>query len=465
MAKDDQTKNKAEAGKEKAKAGGRQLVEKFRGLPRNAQIALIIGGVVLLLILFSGGEDPAPSQQGGEGTLTTRQAVETQQEEPSEVFSGLDLDEPGLMRQWFEQNQRDLANMREDLNEKIEGQEEDIERALQRNSQLQQEMQQVLQDFRSEIQSMRQQDQRDREVLNQIADETRRLQLDAPAQGQVEQLPANRPRERINQTPLGSPGLAGANNQALLSPVVDTLEGGRRPQNAQRVNNNQPPPSPEQEEEERLPFVPPLGFIKATLINGVDALVGGTPTPALARVHGQYKTAMNSRVNLDGCFMLIEFNGEISTERAIGKPSRMTCVYPDRGTVTYSLSGYVVDAQDGIIGVPGVFYEGDATRLAAAMAADFAAGVAQIIESNQNTFTVSDEGTAQKTVTGDELKAELAGGVDSAVSSLRDYLFERANRVVPFIRLDATRTLHVVLLSGVELRDEGEPWSRLFAAD
>ena len=143
----------------------------------------------------------------------------------------------------------------------------------------------------------------------------------------------------------------------------------------------------------------------------------------------------------------------------------MTCVYPDQGVSTYSVSGYVVDAEDGIIGVPGIFYEGDASRLATAMIADFAAGIADIIESNQNTFSVDSDGTAQQTLTGDQTKAEIAGGVNAAVGSLRDYLMERANRIVPFVRIDATRTVHLVLLSGVELRTEGSPWTLLFAAD
>ena len=112
-----------------------------------------------------------------------------------------------------------------------------------------------------------------------------------------------------------------------------------------------------------------------------------------------------------------------------------------------------------------MFYEGDASRLAAAIAADFAAGITNIIENNQSTFTVDSDGTAQQTITGDELRAEVAGGVNQAVGSLRDFLLERASRVLPFIRIDNTREIHIVLLSGTELRAEGRPWSLLFDGD
>jgi hypothetical protein len=244
------------------------------------------------------------------------------------------------------------------------------------------------------------------------------------------------------------------------------LGGGRN--NTGNDNRNlldEGPVGADFEEFDPPPFVPPIGFIKATLLNGVDALVGGGGTPALVRIHGKYTTAMNSTVILDGCLGIVEFSGDISTERAIGKPSRMTCVYPDRGAVTYSLSGYVVDAEDGIIGVPGIFYEGNATRLAAAFAAEFTAGITDIVVDNQATTTVSEDGTVNSVITGDEARAEIAGGVGNLVSSLRDYLFERAGRVVPFIRIDPTRQIHMVLLSGFELRDEGRPWSLLFDAE
>lgn len=58
----------------------------------------------------------------------------------------------------------------------------------------------------------------------------------------------------------------------------------------------------------------------------------------------------------------------------------------------------------------------------------------------------------------------MAGGVNKSMSTLKQYLQERVNRVQPFIRLDALREIHVVILNGTELRDEGSPWTALFDA-
>ena len=119
-----------------------------------------------------------------------------------------------------------------------------------------------------------------------------------------------RQKKRISQNILASTagGVAVDGSNALLSPVVDGVD---------RTLDGENPAG--EEEDEPQPFIPPLGFIKATLLNGVDALVGGTATPALARLHGIYKTASNGTVNLDGCFIMLEFSGEISTERAVGE--------------------------------------------------------------------------------------------------------------------------------------------------
>lgn len=439
------------------------VLERLRNLPRPAQ--LVFGVVVfgIFYVLFA-----SDGQRAGTVTATNSTTVEALQGSaisPTQVFAGLETDRPALLQNWLEQNRREMSVLKEQLEKQNQERDKALTDAFQQNAQVQQEMRQLMSDFTSEIRNIQETAQRDRETMGQLAEEQKKMQLNAPVDGVTGAGPVERRQERINQTPLGSTGGAAApGSQALLAPLAGALNNqpGQVPITAQQlaqatasgVASLTPPP-----------FVPPLGFIKATMLNGVDALVGGTPSPALVRLQGQYKTAMNTTVKLDGCYALVEFQGEVSTERAVGKPARMTCVYPDQGAVTYSLSGYVVDAEDGIIGVPGVFYEGDASRIAAAMLADFAAGISGAIQENNNTFSLDQNGNAVRTVSGDQARNEVAGGVNKATQSLRDYLLERVNRVLPFIRLDATRELHLVLLSGVELRSQGSAWSLLFDAE
>lgn len=451
---------------------GGSALDKFRQLsPRNQ---MLVGGLILffVFILFSrGGNDKRPTQAQ---TQAAGKAAQTQLRDvvdrggTDESFSGLEVERPELIQNWLQQQQQALANMQESIEDRFVQLEEEKNAEQSELQNMRSEIRQMIQTFQAEIRSLEDSNQRDREVLGQLAEETRKLQLQSPVQNTVIQ--QQRPRsKRITQTPLGSgprQGVALDSSNAPLAGVVRTVDGARGGNLSNRnLPNGASSVDAAAEALPKQPFIPPLGFIKGTLLNGVDALAGGgISTPALVRLSGKYKTAMNSTVNLSGCFVLVEFEGDISTERALGKPSRMTCVYPDRGAVTYDVSGYVVDVNDGIIGVPGIFYEGNASRLAIAMAADFAAGVAEIINSNQSTTTVNSDGTQVNTITGDQTRAEISGGAAQAISSLRDYLFERANRILPFVRIDATREIHMVFLSGTDLRNQGSAWTLLFDA-
>lgn len=431
-------------------AGG---IERFRALPAGTQM-LVLGVFAFFLLMFflRGGEDAprqAPPQQTKAGS-DLRALDGTEDEDP---FSGLQTDRPALMQRWLQQQQVALADIQSNMEGRFESLREENAQDREDLDGLRTEIRQMINTFQDEIKTLESSNKRDREILGRLAEETRKLQLQQPVQNAQVQTVGKR-KQRISQVALTSPVTAGVDvdsSQALLNPAVRTVEGV--------AGNNK-------EDEAPKPFIPPLGFVNGTLLNGVDALAGGgQATPALVRLSGVYKTAMNSTVNLNGCFALVEFEGDISTERALGKPSRMTCVYPDQGAVTYSVSGYVVDKADGIIGMPGVFYEGNASRLAIAMAADFAASVAQVVESNQKTSTTNADGVTTETITGDQTQAAIAGGSSQAINSLRDYLFERANRILPFIRIDSTRDLNIVFLSGNQLRSEGNAWTLLFDAE
>lgn len=450
----------------KPSGGDDGIAAKLRNLPRPAQIALVVVVAGVLYLMIGGGSGDQAARNGG-AVNTTAADANVRDANGQQVFSGIESDRPVLMQGWLEQNRREMGELKTAIQSKFEEKDKALAEALNSNAEMQSQMRQMMADFTAEIKNIQASSAQDRAMLGQLAEEQRKAQLNEPVDGVTGPGPVLRPGRKIEQTVLGGGRGGQVAGQPFLAPLgnaVRTVTGDtqtgvkRAPADGWDGSSLEDGPAP-------LPFMPPLGFVKGTMLNGVDALIGGQPTPSLVRLSGVYKTAMGQTVQLDGCFALVEFQGEISTERAVGKPARMTCVYPDQGAVTYSLSGYVVDADDGIIGIPGVFYEGDASRIAAAMLADFAAGVSGVVRDNQTTVTVDSSGNATQSITGDELKGEVAGGVEKAVSSLRDYLMERVNRVLPFVRLDATRQLHLVLLSGTELRAEGSAWTLLFDAE
>ena len=430
-----------------AKAGG--IAEKFMAMPVAGKAVVAFGALALVWLIFGGNGNHTTQVPKGP---TNMGQMGGQAVTPTTTFGGLESDRPALIQNVFEQNRRDMSELRMKMEEQFAQRDTALQSALQQNQELQAQMQQMMSDFTAEIKTMQESREQDAARLSQLADQQQQIELGSPVGDASAQSPVTARRRPIGQTSLGAPPM-GMGNGGILGPLATGASGSLR--------NTAAP----QKTEERKPFIPPLGFIEATLINGVDALVGsGGGTPALARINGNYTTAMNSTVHLDGCVVMLEFVGNISTERATGKPMRMTCVYPDGGAATYSLSGYVVDAEDGVIGVPGLLYEGDPTRIASSIVADFLAGVGEIIADNQTTTTTNSDGDSTQTLTGSDVKAEVAGGVNKAFGSIRDYLKERVDRTTPFIRLDALRTVNLVLLSGQELRADSNPWTMLFDA-
>ncbi|MBI1364295.1 MAG: hypothetical protein GC134_09950 [Proteobacteria bacterium] len=440
--------------------GLRTAVANFQRLPKNGQMAILgLFAFMFLILLFrSGGHDSAPPPAVVERAPLVTQVDDSAPtpQDGEDPFAPVQTNSEQLRRGFVTQQTVALQNLRDDLRDEAQRQRTEFEQRTKEMQGVQQRLEQTLNTLNEQMRLMEEANARQREEISRLAEEARRQGLRAGAgttgqQGQV----TRRPKQRINQTPLGSVGGAPnvGSNQALLQGVLQTTTG-------QTLGIDR------QDDVERKPFIPPLGFVKGTLLNGIDAIAdGGEATPALVRLHGIYKTAMNSTVILDGCFMLVEFEGVISTERARGKPARMTCIYPDRGAVTYDVAGYVVDAEDGVEGVPGVFFEGDSGRIALSIAAQFASGLAGIVSENQQTTVTGADGNTQQFLTGNEARASIAGGANDALSDLTDYLRERAERVSPFIRIDATRKIHVVLLSGTELRSEGNAWTLLFDAD
>jgi hypothetical protein len=436
-----------------------KALEKFQALPTAGKLAVVGGGLLLSVLAFGG--RGGNNQATGSPTLAAPDAGQPLSGEvsPSSAFTGLQTDRQQVMQSVFEQNRREMTDLRQKMEGDFATRDAALNQALQQSAELQRQMQQMMADFTAEIKNMQAESSRDRERLGQVADQQKQMELNAPVGSAGAPSPVVNQQSNMKQSNLYLGPPPGGVNNGGLSGAVNQVEGRLR-----GIGSGDLPPSEAANEPDELPFVPPLGFVKATLLNGVDALVGGQGIPALARIKGNYTTAMSSQVQLDGCMVMIEFNGDASTERAVGKPARMTCVYPDRGAATYELSGYVVDANDGIIGVPGVYYEGDPTRITASILADFAAGIGQIAAQNQRTTTTNADGVQTSSVTGSDVKAEIAGGADKMLSSLSDYLKQKVDKVQPFVRLDATREVHLVLLNGTELRSEGSPWTLLFDA-
>ena len=451
------------------------LKEKFAGLEKKQQMVVVGLGAVFAFLIITRvfGSSPEPVKKQVQETPSVRKVVinaDNNSEDDSSGFSAEGADEAILRRNFVTQTMGEFESLKEEFALKDQKRDLDVKAQQDRLKSLESELSESIRALNEDRRSFQQTISRQQEENARLIEDLKEQRIKeketsgsiAQQRDFVEQKPIRVRNKSITQTPLGmsTGGVEG-------TPLVTGLTAGALGKDdGYRLGRDKRRGKSEDEiKEERKPFIPPLGFIKGTMLNGVDALTGGTPTPSLIRLEGKYKTAMNSTIILDGCFMLVEFQGDISTERAKGKPARMTCVYPDQGAVTYSLSGYVVDSEDGVEGVPGLFFEGHAGRIALAIAAEFATGLSSIVEQNQQTKVVSPDGVTSTVITGSEAKASIYGSASDSLDTLKDFLEDRVSRVVPFIRIDALREVHIVLLSGTELRNEGDAWSQLFKAE
>ncbi len=465
---------------EQAKSPIDQLKDKFNALPKQQQMAVIGAGIFFVFVFLFGrgsGEQDivVPQQQvkvqeqrlgGGQLSGTRTSFQETVDE--GDNFAAPRLNDEALRQGYFQRQEeilQDRLDQVEELKNQLESKSKENENLVRKLENMSARVEAVLDE---QLKKIDQQNKRYKADMERIAKQAQNQRFapgkqETGAEGYSQQFAPQAQAVRREIKPIqqhyqggGRPGAPNVDpNQALFQATVGAATNGRL--GADDIDNTEAQPEPEP-----APFLPPIGFVKGRLLNGVDALTSGASTPALVRIEGAYKTAMNSTVVLDGCFAIAEFQGDIATERASGSLSRMTCVYPDQGAVTYNIAGYVVDFEDGIVGLPGIFYEGDGNRLAAAIAADFAFGLTQVVVDNQQETTTNDEGTEREVLTGDEAKASLAGGAGEAIGSLRDYLKERAERITPFIRIEARRPIHMVILSGQEFREQGRAWTTLF---
>ena len=166
-------KNKPSESSEKLKDQLQQLSQKFQELPRGAQIGSIAVVVVLFLVVF-GGSGRQPVQQ------QVQQAQQQQVQPQGEVFSGLNIDTPELMQSWFEQSERDVAKFKDELEKRLMEQDANLSAGIRDLEGTQQNVMQALEEFKAQLITMQEGDRRDREVLGQLAEETRRLQQASP---------------------------------------------------------------------------------------------------------------------------------------------------------------------------------------------------------------------------------------------------------------------------------------------
>jgi conjugal transfer pilus assembly protein TraB len=204
-------------------------------------------------------------------------------------------------------------------------------------------------------------------------------------------------------------------------------------------------------------LLPAGSFAPVSLLNGLDAgtssATQSNPMPVLMRVNDNAILPGSAKYKLKSCFVLGTGYGDLSAERVYVRFSRLSCVdKDDKLVMSQEVQGYLVDS-DGKLGLRGVVTDRQGARLAKAMLAGFAQGLAGALGSAQSTLTTNlNTGESTSSLAGSAaLRAAGLTGAQTAVSQLAEFYLREAQSIFPVISVDAGRTGTIVFSASAQL--------------
>lgn len=220
-------------------------------------------------------------------------------------------------------------------------------------------------------------------------------------------------------------------------------------------------------ESEFAGYLPEGSFAEVSVISGLDAGASSetqkNPQPVLLRIQSNALIpAMQGtlKYKLKGCFLVGSAIGEISTERVLIKPTRLSCIDGARQYVlSAKVDGYISDF-DNVLGLRGDVEYRDGARIAKSILASTAGALAQIaaVGGGVSTSTIGsgitydDSGNLNLPTMGDLGAAAGVSAFGGAVDIIAKRYAEQAAEIYPVISLPGGRKGTVTFTTGVNLK-------------
>ena len=280
---------------------------------------------------------------------------------------------------------------------------------------------------------------------------------------------------------MGNPGAAGAGlfNQVgpmttppppppLKRPTARDEPGDAPAPAASRIRSVSlpvPPSSPplaeadakkaaEEAEAKGKTYLPRGTFMRASLLNGVDAPTGGqaqqNPHPLLLRLEEPAQLPNGARANVKGCFVTAAGVGDLSAERAYIKTDALSCVDDEGGVVDVSIKGYVA-GEDGKTGVRGRLVTKTGTVLANAIVVGLFSGFGEALRQQAVSTTTGLATGVQTQTVNNSLQYGLGTGIGRSMDRVSQYYLRLADKLFPVIEVDGGRVVDIVLTRGVSI--------------
>ena len=201
----------------------------------------------------------------------------------------------------------------------------------------------------------------------------------------------------------------------------------------------------------RLPWIPSGSFSDAVLIEGADANASVTgqqnTSPVTIRLQGNIQMPNNKEFNADGCFIVGEMWGDISSERGNVRTQSISCILKNGKHVDMEFQGHVsFQGKGGIRGKP-VMRNGMIVGYAGAsgLLSGFGEGIKSAATPSVGLGATASVGA------GDVFKQGFGGGASKAADTLSQYWIKRAEQYHPVIDIGAGNQVTVVFQKGFRL--------------
>jgi conjugal transfer pilus assembly protein TraB len=200
-------------------------------------------------------------------------------------------------------------------------------------------------------------------------------------------------------------------------------------------------------------FIPPGTYMRAIILNGLDAPTGGqsqqNPHPVLLKVIEDAQLPNSYRANLKNCMVTANGFGAIEAERAYIRTDRLSCIDDNGGAIDVALKGYVA-GEDGKTGVRGRVVEKTGRILANSIYAAIGSGIGQALKAEGTTQTTNALGGVTEQTT-DGFKAGFGTGLSKAFDRISEYYLKVAEKLFPVIEVQGGRTVDIVISQGVSI--------------
>ena len=200
-----------------------------------------------------------------------------------------------------------------------------------------------------------------------------------------------------------------------------------------------------------IEFIPAGSFVRAVMLNGIDAPTGGqaqsNPLPVALHVMDTASLANKYQLNIKDCRFIAAAWGDLSSERGMARTETLTCIINDE-TVELPIKGQII-GEDGKAGMRGRLVTKQGQILANALLAGIANGIGQAFQQSASTQNLSPLGNTTSIIRPGEVgQAALGAGMGNAGNALEQYYLKAADKLFPVIEIDGGRTVEVLVTKG-----------------